>query len=159
MTSGLRTGFRPSNVQAKVTQGPTPSQTPNPLSASSGLTYRGSPITPTPHTFGGFPTSDKGNDFESSSDTFSGPTKSASQTVLKAVNPRVVCVTLMPSVTTMSNSRSYPVTPVALQHCSSTPVALTYSGHGHTVILPLRTTLGLIPIQSLLHLAVYPALT
>jgi len=38
-TSGLRTGFHPSNAQAKVTQGPTPSQTPNPLSASSGLTY------------------------------------------------------------------------------------------------------------------------
>jgi len=59
----------------------------------------------------------------------------------------------------MSNSRSYPVTPVALQHCSSTLVALTYSGHGRAVIPLLRTTLGLIPIQSLLHLTVYPALT
>ena len=52
------------------------------------------------------------------------------------------------TVTTMSNSGPYPVT----------LVALTYSGHGRAVILPLRTTLGLIPIQSLLHLAVYPAL-
>jgi len=33
------------------------------------------------------------------------------------------------------------------------------SSHGRTVILPLSTTLGLIPVQSLLHLAVYPALT
>jgi len=60
---------------------------------------------------------------------------------------------------TMSNSGSYPVTPVASQHYSSTPVAPTYSGHGRTVILLLHTTLGLIPIQSLLHLAIYPALT
>ena len=60
---------------------------------------------------------------------------------------------------TMPNSGSYPVTPVALQLCSSTPVILTYSGHGRAVILPLSTTLGLIPVQSLLHLAVYPALT
>jgi len=49
----------------------------------------------------------------------------------------------------MSNSGPYPVT----------PVVLTYSGHGRTVILPLSTTLGLIPVQSLLHLTVYPALT
>ena len=90
-TSGLRTDFRSSNVQAKVTP-----QIPNPLSASSGLTYRGSPITPTPYTFRGFP-SDKGNSFESSSDIFSAPTKSASQTVSKAVNPKVVCITFMPS--------------------------------------------------------------
>jgi len=62
-------------------------------------------------------------------------------------------------VTTMSNSGPYLVTPVALQHCSSTPVILTYSGHDRAVILPLSTTLGLIPVQSLLHLAVYPALT
>jgi len=62
-------------------------------------------------------------------------------------------------VMTMSNSGSYLVTPVALQHYSSTPVALTYSGHGCAVILPLSTTLGLIPIQSLLHLTVNPALT
>ena len=59
----------------------------------------------------------------------------------------------------MSNSGSYPVTPVASQHYSSTPVALTYSGHGRAVTLPLSTTLGLIPVQSLLYLAVYPALT
>ena len=63
------------------------------------------------------------------------------------------------SVTTMSNSGPYPVTPVASQHYSSTLVVLTYSGHGRAVILPLSTTLGLIPVQSLLHLAVYPALT
>jgi len=47
-------------------------------------------------------------------------------------------------------------------HRSSTAqlqLLITYSGHGCTVILPLSTTLGLIPIQSLLHLAVYPALT
>jgi len=61
-------------------------------------------------------------------------------------------------VTTMPNSGSYLVTPVASQLCSSTPVALTYSGHGRAVILPLSTTLGLIPVQSLLHLTVYPAL-
>jgi len=61
-------------------------------------------------------------------------------------------------VTTMSNSGSYPVTPVASQHCSSTPVTLTYSGHGRAVIPPLSMTLGLIPVQSLLHLTVYPAL-
>jgi len=60
---------------------------------------------------------------------------------------------------TMSNSGSYLVTPVASQHYSSTPVAFTYSGHGRAVILPLSTTLGLIPVQSLLHLAIYPALT
>jgi len=36
---------------------------------------------------------------------------------------------------------------------------ITYSGHSHAVIPPLSTTLGLIPIQSLLHLTVYPALT
>jgi len=66
---------------------------------------------------------------------------------------------LVVTVTTMSNSGSYPVTPVTSQHYSSTPVALTYSGHGHTVMLPLSTTLGLIPVQSLLHLTVYPALT
>jgi len=35
---------------------------------------------------------------------------------------------------------------------------ITYSGHGCAVIPPLSTTLGLIPIQSLLHLTVYPAL-
>jgi len=62
-------------------------------------------------------------------------------------------------VTTMSTSGSYPVTPVASQHYSSTPVALTYSGHGRAVTLPLSMTLGLIPVQSLLYLAVYPALT
>jgi len=61
-------------------------------------------------------------------------------------------------VTTMSNSGSCPVTLVASQHYSSTPVALTYSGHGCAVILLLRMTLGLIPTQSLLHLAIYPAL-
>jgi len=36
---------------------------------------------------------------------------------------------------------------------------ITYSGHGRAVIPPLSMTLGLIPIQSLLHLTVYPALT
>jgi len=91
-TSGLRMDFRSSNVQVKVT----PSQIPDPLSASSGLTYRGSPITPTPYTFGGFP-SNEGNSFESSSDIFSTPMKSASQMVSKAVNPKVVCITFMPS--------------------------------------------------------------
>ena len=35
---------------------------------------------------------------------------------------------------------------------------ITYSGHGHADIPPLSTTLGLIPVQSLLHLTVYPAL-
>jgi len=35
----------------------------------------------------------------------------------------------------------------------------TYSGHGRADIPLLSTTLGLISIQSLLHLAVYPALT
>jgi len=59
----------------------------------------------------------------------------------------------------MSNSGSYPVTLVTSQHYSSTPVTLTYSSHGRTVILPLSMTLGLIPVQSLLHLAIYPALT
>ena len=34
------------------------------------------------------------------------------------------------SVTTMSNSRSYPVTPVTSQYSSPTPVAHIYSGHG-----------------------------
>jgi len=59
----------------------------------------------------------------------------------------------------MSNSGPYPVTPVASQLYSSTPERITYSGHGRTDIPPLCTTLGLIPIQSLLHLAVYPGLT
>jgi len=36
---------------------------------------------------------------------------------------------------------------------------ITYSSHGRADIPLLSTTLGLIPIQSLLHLAVYPALT
>ena len=36
---------------------------------------------------------------------------------------------------------------------------ITYSGHGRADIPPLSTTLGLIPVQSLLYLAVYPALT
>jgi len=62
------------------------------------------------------------------------------------------------SVTTMSNSGSYPVTPVASQHYSSTPVALTYSGHGHAVRLPLSTTLGLYSIHSLPNLAVVEAI-
>jgi len=39
-------------------------------------------------------------------------------------------------VTIMSNSRSYPVTPVASQHYSSTLVALTYSGHSRADNLP-----------------------
>ena len=60
-------------------------------------------------------------------------------------------------VTTMSNSRSYPVTPVTSQYSSPTPVAHSYSGHGRAVILPLSTTLGLYSIHSLPHLAVYPA--
>ena len=60
------------------------------------------------------------------------------------------------TVTTMSNSGSYPVTPVASQHYSSTPVALTYSGHGRAVRLPLSTTLGLYSIHSLPHLTIYP---
>jgi len=71
----------------------------------------------------------------------------------------MVVTVCIESVMTMPNSGSYPVTPVASQLYSSTPVALTNSGHGCRVILPLSTTLGLIPIQSLLHLTVYPALT
>ena len=59
-------------------------------------------------------------------------------------------------VTTMSNSRSYPVTPVTLQLCSSTPVAHSYSGHGRADMPLLRTTLGLYSIHSLPHLAIYP---
>jgi len=39
-----------------------------------------------------------------------------------------------PTVTTMSNSGSYLDTPVTSQLYSSTPVTLTYSGHGRTVI-------------------------
>jgi len=62
-------------------------------------------------------------------------------------------------VTTMSNSGSYLVALVASQYSSPTPVAHSYSGHGHADILPLSTNLGLIPTQSLLHLTVYPALT
>ena len=58
---------------------------------------------------------------------------------------------------TMSNSGSYLVTPVALQLYSSTPVALSYSGHGHADMPPLSTTLGLSSVHSLPHLAVYPA--
>ena len=58
----------------------------------------------------------------------------------------------------MSNSGSYPVTPVALQYSSPTLVAHSYSSHGRADILPLGMTLGLIPIQSLLHLTVHPAL-
>jgi len=108
-TSGLRTGFQPSNNgQAKVTQGLAPSQTPDPLSASSGLTYQGSPITPTPYTFRGFP-SDEGNGFKSSSDTLTAPTKSASQMVSKAVNPKAVRVTFMPS-TLVTDSLALPWT-------------------------------------------------
>jgi len=62
-------------------------------------------------------------------------------------------------VTTMSNSGPYPVTPVASQHYSSTPVILTYSGHGRADNLLLSTTLGLCSIRLLPHLAIYPALT
>jgi len=102
-TSGLRTGFRPNHGQAKVTQGLPPSQTPStpdPLTASSGLTYRGSPITPMPYTSSGFPTSDENGSFESSADTLTAPTTKSTggQTVLKTVNPRaMVRVTLMSS--------------------------------------------------------------
>jgi len=60
---------------------------------------------------------------------------------------------------TMSNSGTYPVTPVASQHSSPTLVAHSYSGHSRADIPPLSTTLGLVPTQSLLHLTVYPALT
>ena len=60
-------------------------------------------------------------------------------------------------VTTMSNSGSYPVTPVALQHYSSTPVNHSYSGHSRTDNPLLTTTLGLVCIQSLPHLTVNPA--
>jgi len=68
--------------------------------------------------------------------------------------------TILPvGVTTMSNSGSYLVTLVTLQPYSSTLVALSCSGHGCTDILPLSMTIGLFPIQSLLHLAIYPALT
>jgi len=61
------------------------------------------------------------------------------------------------SITTMSNSGSYPVTPVASQHYSSTPVTCSYSGHSRADNPPLTTTLGLVCIQSLPHLAVNPA--
>ena len=57
----------------------------------------------------------------------------------------------------MSNSGSYPVTLVASQLYSSTPVALSYSVHGRTDMPPLSTTLGLSSVRSLPHLAVYPA--
>jgi len=63
------------------------------------------------------------------------------------------------SVTTMSNSGTYPVTPVTSQHSSPTPVAHSYSGHGRADMPPLSTTLGLSSVRSLPHLAVYPALT
>jgi len=62
-------------------------------------------------------------------------------------------------VTTMSKSGSYPVTPVALQPYSPTLVVLCYSSHGRADIPPLTTTLGLVSIQSLPHLPVYPVLT
>ena len=71
-----------------------PSQAPDPLTASSGLTYRGSPITPVPYTFGGFP-SDKDKGLEPSLDTFTAPTKSTGQTTSKVVNPRAVRVTVI----------------------------------------------------------------
>jgi len=60
------------------------------------------------------------------------------------------------TVMTIFNSGSYPVTPVASQHYSSTLVALTYSGHGRAVRLLLSMTLGLYSIHSLPHLAIYP---
>jgi len=63
-----------------------------------------------------------------------------------------------PAVTTMSNSGSYLVAPVASQYSSPTPVAHSYSSHGCADILLLSMTLGLIPTQSLLHLTIYPAL-
>ena len=63
------------------------------------------------------------------------------------------------TVMTMFNSGPYPVTPVTSQLYSSTPERITYSGHGHADIPPLCMTLGLIHVQSLLHLAVYPGLT
>jgi len=60
------------------------------------------------------------------------------------------------TVTTMSSSGSYLVTPVASQYSRPTPVTHSYSGHGRTDMPPLSMTLCLIPIQSLLHLTVYP---
>ena len=69
-----------------------PSQAPDPLTTSSGLTYRGLPIIPVLYTFGGFP-SDKDNGLEPSLDTFTVPMKSTGQTTSKVVNPRAVCVT------------------------------------------------------------------
>jgi len=47
---------------------------------------------------------------------------------------------------------------VALQPYSSTPVALSYSSHGRTDIPLLTMTLGLVSIQPLPHLSVYPVL-
>ena len=95
-TSGLRTSFQPNNGQAKVTQG-TLTQTPDPLSAPSGLTYQGSPITPLPYLLG-FPGDEEDGFGPPSSDSFMAPTQSTSQTLLKGVNPRsTVCVVLMPS--------------------------------------------------------------
>ena len=82
---------------------------------------------------------------------------------VRTINASIPFVCLAPAntvyVMTMSNSGSYLVTPVASQYSSPTPVAHSYSGHGRADILPLSTTLDLIPIQSLLHLTVYPALT
>ena len=86
-TSGLRSGFHPNNGQAKVTQGLAPSQPLDPLTASSGLTYRGLPITPTPYTRRGL-RSDEDDGFGPSSDSFMAPMKSTGQTVSKAVNLR-----------------------------------------------------------------------
>ena len=60
-------------------------------------------------------------------------------------------------VTTMSSSGSYPVTLVASQYSSPTPVAHSYSGHSRADMPPLSTILGLYSIHSLPHLAVYPA--
>jgi len=64
---------------------------------------------------------------------------------------------MCPTVTTMSNSRSYPVTLVSSRYYSSTLVACSYSGHNRADNSPLTTTLGLVCIQSLPHLAVNPA--
>ena len=69
----------------------------------------------------------------------------------------VILWRMFTSVTTMSNSGSYPVTPITSQHYSSTPVNHSYSSHSRTHNPPLTTTLGLVSIHSLPHLAAYPA--
>jgi len=110
-------------------QGPTPTQaaTPDPLTASSGLTYRGSPITPTPYT-GGFP-SDEDDGLEPSSDTFTAPSKSTGQIALKGVKPRVVRVIFVPpTLVTDTRTIFYVVHHKGRTECTAT-MPSTVCGH------------------------------